>query len=413
MSPTLKTWRWRVFASTWLCYAGLYFCRKPFSIVKSDLGSALDFDATVLGNIGAAYLIAYTVGQFIAGWAGTRAGPRLLLLVGMAVSAGANIAFGFTDSYATFLVLMVVNGLAQATGWSGTVATMANWFHRHERGRVMGVWATNFQAGGFLASALASWVLHAYGFRYSFFAGAMVLMAVWVFFVFNQRNRPEDLGLAAVDTPGEAPEPDVAAKWTRAVITNVLLVGVFYFFVKFIRYALWSWAPFFLQRNFGLEGDEAGYLSTVFDVAGIFGVIITGWLSDKVFASRRAGVSLLMMVGMTLACVLMWWVGRVSMPVFGLCLALVGFTLYGPDVLMTGAGAMDIGSRRGAAMAVGIINGMGSVGSVVQELLIGKMYDENGGALEPIFFLLLGASNAAAAVMGVVVLRNRLGRSDV
>ena len=24
------SWRYRVFASTWLCYAGLYFCRKPF-----------------------------------------------------------------------------------------------------------------------------------------------------------------------------------------------------------------------------------------------------------------------------------------------------------------------------------------------------------------------------------------------
>jgi OPA family sugar phosphate sensor protein UhpC-like MFS transporter len=235
---------------------------------------------------------------------------------------------------------------------------------------------------------------------------------VWIFFFFNQQNRPADLGLPAVETPG-APEPDVAAKWTRAVITNVLLVGVFYFFVKFIRYALWSWAPFFLERSFGLKGDEAGYLSTVFDVAGIAGVIVTGWLSDHVFRSRRAGVSLLMMIGMTLSCVALYAVGGTSPAAFAVCIGLVGFTLYGPDALMTGAGAMDIGSRRGATLAAGIINGMGSIGSVVQELWIGKLYDTGEGDLGPILFLLLGAATAAAAVMGIVVARNRMGKADV
>ena len=65
-SPELKLWRVRVFAATWLCYAGFYFCRKPFSIVKSTLKGELHFDATTLGNIGAVYLISYALGQFIA-----------------------------------------------------------------------------------------------------------------------------------------------------------------------------------------------------------------------------------------------------------------------------------------------------------------------------------------------------------
>ena len=74
---------------------------------------------------------------------------------------------------------------------------------------------------------------------------------------------------------------------------------------------------------------------------------------------------------------------------------------------------MDIGSRRGATLAAGIINGMGSVGSVVQELVIGKMYDSGHGDLQPIFMLLLGAALASALILGAVVARNRLGYSDV
>src|SRR3989344_31877 len=132
----LKNWRIRVFASTWLCYAGFYFCRKPFYITKAALAEDLHLSAAVLGAIGAAYLIAYTVGQFIAGIIGDRTGPRVLLLGGMLLSIACNLVFGISNSPALFLVFMALNGLSQATGWSGGVGTMANWFHRGERGTI-------------------------------------------------------------------------------------------------------------------------------------------------------------------------------------------------------------------------------------------------------------------------------------
>ena len=71
--------------------------------------------------------------------------------------------------------------------------------------------------------------------------------------------------------------------------------------VKFIRYMLWSWVPFLLSRNFGLEGDEAGYLSTLFDLFGIVGVIACGWCSDRLASGKRIGVSLLFLLGMRAA----------------------------------------------------------------------------------------------------------------
>jgi sugar phosphate permease len=90
----------------------------------------------------------------------------------------------------------------------------------------------------------------------------------------------------------------------------------------------------------------------------------------------------------------------------------VGFTLYGPDALMTGAAAQDIGGR-GTALAAGIINGMGSVGAVVQEFVISGMYDSSGGDLGPVFGLLVGASLGAILALGVVLWRNRIGVTDV
>lgn len=416
MDPRLRSWRYRVFAATWLCYVGYYFCRKPFSIAKGQLGEQLHLDASALGTIGAAYLIAYALGQFLSGVLGTRFGGRVMLLTGMAVSIAMNIGFGMAATTNALLMLMTVNGLAQATGWSANVGTMASWFHRHERGKVMGWWTTNFQVGGVAANAMASWMLGHFDYQAAFFSGAAVLLAVFMVVLFNQRNRPEDVGLPPVDdpvAPGDAAGESKGLGWNNKVLTNLALIAVVYFFLKFIRYALWSWAPFFLAKNFGLGAGDAGYFSTIFDVCGIPGVIITGWLSDRFFRSRRAGVSLVMLVLLTASCLLLFVGGQVSLPIFAVGIGLVGFTLYGPDALLTGAGVMDIGSRRGATLAAGLMSGVGSSGAVLQDLVIGKLYDADGGDLSRIFQLLLGSAIMATLVMTVVVVRNRIGKSDV
>jgi len=407
-----------VFAATWASYAGYYFCRKPFFICKAALGEDLGWDPSLLGLIGTCYLVAYAAGQFMAGGLGTRFGSRALLLVGMAVSIGANMAFGFTNSWATFAAFMVVNGLAQASGWSGNVGALAPWFRRKERGTVMGFWATNYQVGGVLANALAAWVLGQWGFQWSFFTGSMVLLVVWAFFALNQRNLPEDVGLTPIADEDESateagaePVQGAGLGWSRDVVINVLVVGVFYFFVKFIRYALWSWAPFLLYRDYGLELDEAGFVSTLFDLGGIAGVIAAGWLSDRLFHGRRARVSFLFILAMAGACVMLYTLGPASLVLFAVSIGLVGFTLYGPDSLMSGAGAIDVGSLRGAALAAGIINGMGAIGAVVQELLLGKLLDTGGAG--PVFATLVGSALLAAAALAVVLVRNRLGRADL
>ena len=440
MSSTLtesqKSWRTRVFVSTWLSYFAYYFCRKPFTAAKSAIGEEARFDATTLGDIGAAYLVAYAIGQFLAAGVGGRFGPRVNVLVGSAVSIGATLCMGQTLSPGLLAGLVAVNGLAQATGCSGNVGTMAAWFHRKERGRVMGVWSTNFTVGSLVSTYVMAAVLHNHApgapppWRDCFVVGAAVFGVVWVVFFFFQRNRPEDAGVAPIDEPPElrssdvdgeaakeraaAPESEPASSTMllgipRAAWTNLLLIAAFYFCVKLIRYAIWSWAAFFLKKNYGLDDAAANTYSTVFEVLGIVGVWTAGTLSDRVFGSRRAEVALLLMVVMTAACGALMVLGGQSVTVFAVLLGVVGFSLFGPDSLLSGAGAMDVGSRKGATVAAGIISGFGSLGPIVQELVIGRLYDKNAGDLKPIFALLLASSVVALLTMVVAVVRNRRG----
>ncbi len=414
-----KSWRAKVFVATWLSYVGFYFCRKPFSAAKNAIAHDLHWSTTTLGNVWASYLIAYAVGQFLASGMGTKLGPRKNVLLGMGLSVCVTIAMGVTVTPMYMAGLAAMNGIAQATGWSGNVGTMASWFHKHERGRVMGLWSTNFTVGALTSGWVMGAVLDIWTWESAFFTGAGVLAVVWLQFFFLQRNRPEDVGLAPVDDPHTAideakiPEPTSSTKLSRDSWINLLLVGGFYFCAKLIRYAVWSWAAYFLANTYKLTDKQANIYSTIFEIGGLLGVFATGWMSDRFFQSRRAGASLIMMLAMTACIGLLIAIGGSSVTVFVVLLGLVGFSLYGPDALLSGAGAIDIGGRKAATFATGVIAGFGALGPIVQELVIARMYDSKGGDLGPVFILLFVSAAIGSLFCFALVLRNRRGGKGI
>ncbi len=413
-----RPWQVRIFAATWLAYAGYYFCRKPFYVAKADMGTALGFSSVELAHLGTAYLAAYAVGQFSSAWFGRQLGPRLLLLAGIAISVVSNFTFGIANGFGTLLLFLSLNGLAQGTGWPGCIGSLAFWFRREERGTVLGMWSTCYQVGSLVSTALAAYLLGRLGWRWSYFGGSLALLAIWAAVLALHPNRPEAVGLPPLEEEEErsgpaAREHSDGLGWSRDVLVSVVIMGVIYFTIKFLRYTLWSWAPFFLRRNFGLAGDQAGYLSTVFEVCGFAGVIVAGVVSDRVFHGRRAFLSFLMLALMTASFVLMATLGSKNVFFFALGMGLAGFLLFGPDSLVSGVGAIDVGSRRGALAAAGIINGMGSVGPIVQEEVVGWMYKASGGALAPILGMLVGLAGLGAFVTFLLWRRARAGKANL
>ncbi len=414
-----KRWRINVFAATWSSYAGFYFCRKNFGIVKADVRDLLQITDLEIAHVWTAYLAAYMVGQFLSAWLGKKCACRTLLLSGMAISVGCNVVFGFTTllgpaGYWPLMVFMVLNGFAQATGWPGNIGAMASWFRRTERGTVMGLWATCYQVGSFLAKWFAAFMFAALGLIWSFWGAAIVLMAVWFFFYKFGQDRPEDVGLEAIVVeapPAPLPEDEAGADagaaaldagdgWTPAVRKSVMVMGGAYFSFKFLRYAIESWAPMLMKESFDLPTDTAGYISSLFDVLGFTSVLVSGFITDRFFAGRRSTVTFILACGMVLAAVYLRVLGPTSVFHFGLALGLIGFTLYGPDSLLSGVGAIDVGSRRTAVTAAGVINGLGSFGALLQEELLGYLKTYHGP--DAVFATLIGVAAIGAFVCGVL-----------
>jgi sugar phosphate permease len=120
-------------------------------------------------------------------------------------------------------------------------------------------------------------------------------------------------------------------------------------------------------------------------------------------------VSLIMTLGAVAATGLLIAIGATSVALFVVLLAAIGLFLYGPDSLLTGAGAIDIGNRRQATFAAAFISGIGSLDAVVQELAISRHY-RPGEGLGVVFAMLFGSAVLAAAFCAALVRRNRRGK---
>jgi len=379
LSPGQTSWRWRVLLATYLGYGGYYLTRKTFTICKTTIAHDFGWNLGDTAHIWTAYLVAYMVGMFINSFVGRRWGPRLLLLGGLSLSLLCNVIFGFANSFATFLVFMFFNGLVQASGWPGSVGAVSHWLRPAERGTIMGFWSTNYLFGNMLVKSLGGFLLGTWGWRWSFWGCTLLSCGVWWLLFFWQRSRPEDVGLKRIvaETPSEkhavqaSQAERVTLKQYAQLASNpiILAMGASYFCIKFIRYALDSWLPAFLNIQ-GLEVARASYYSQVFDFAGLGGVVLAGWALDRWFKGNWAAVCAVMGLGVIAGYLAVIWLGGSPISV-AICFGLVGFMLYGPDTLLCGAASVQVAGEKNAVAVAGLVNGLGSIGSVLQEQVIG------------------------------------------
>lgn len=156
---TIARWRMQIFAITWLAYAAFYFTRKAFSVAKLGIGEDPDFmlDKMTMANLDAIYLAAYAIGQFTWGMLADRFGPRVVVFGGLLISAAAALVMGSFATLPIFATCMLIQGLAQSTGWSGLCKNLGSFFPSKQRGRVLGLWSSCYAFGGLVASPFAGW----------------------------------------------------------------------------------------------------------------------------------------------------------------------------------------------------------------------------------------------------------------
>ena len=421
-NPKYERWRRQIFWITWLAYAGFYLTRKAFSVAKNELKKpeVLGLTKGQMSWIDGFYSGGYALGQFLWGTLGDRFGTRKIILIGMAASIVTSVVMGLSSTVFLFGFLFAMQGLWQSSGWAPLAKNMGEFFSRKERGSILGLWCTNYALGGFIATIIAGYAASWWGWRYAFIVPAILLFVIWILFFLFQRNRPEDVGLPTIEEyhgekvaapTTEASVPEVTGwKGIGDVLRNgmVWYLAMVYFLVKPTRYLLLFWSPVYIAERLGTDTAASGVLGSMFDLAGPIGTLAGGVISDKIFGSKRLPICILSLFILA-ALMMIFPFLPVSHAGMGLGMFVMGFLIFIPDSLISGAAAIDFGSKRGASTANGVINGFGSIGQMIGVTLPGTLTSvlQQGQDIWMPIFVGLGIALAIAGVM-LAPLWNRL-----
>ncbi|CAG9794617.1 unnamed protein product [Diatraea saccharalis] len=472
-----------VLVLTFLTYMTYHLTRKPISVVKSVLHrncSELvpppgvdpaddnwcdwapfntDDANTLLGALDSAFLFSYAGAMFVSGMVAERVDLRYFLTLGMLVSALFCFMFGMGYTYSIhnitfYLVAQAGAGIAQTTGWPGTVAIVGKWFGNDKRGLIFGIWNAHTSLGNILGTLLAAaYVEGAWSLSFVYPAACMAAAALLVLLFLPPEprhvavllpappRRPAHAGPSRSSRSDDEEEPQVivgdqyqteeeateetsllrhsstsqtsAVSLSRALlIPGVIEFSLSLFFAKLVSYTFLYWLPLYINTSTHLTPTQSGRLSTVFDVGGAAGAIAAGLLADRTRSPATVCAAFYVLAAPALLVYSMWgasgyWV-NLSLLVVG------GALVNGPYALITTAVSTELGthaSLAGDASALAtvtaIIDGTGSVGAAVGPLLAGVVSAQ--GAWRRVFYALV-ACDACALLLLLRIVKSEIGK---
>lgn len=408
VNTNYRYWRFRIFIGMYLGYAFYYFTRKSLVFAMPALMSSLGYTKSQLGILASILSISYGFSKFLSGIVADRSNPRAFMAVGLMLTGIFNILFGMSSSLLLFALFWGFNGWFQGWGWPPCARLLTHWYAQSERGRWWGVWNTSHNVGGFLIPIVASFCVQGWGWRYALYVPGAICIAASLFLIYCLRDTPQSLGLPPIEKyRGEENEQEVKKHEQELSTKELLLKYVFKnrfiwllafssFFVYVIRQGINDWGQLFLFEHKSYSLLLAGSCIGSFELGGFCGSLAAGWLSDKVYRGRRGPVNVIFAMGVVLSLLALWFAPPGYLLIDSSLMYLVGFFIFGPQMLI-GMAAAELSHKKAAATVTGFAGWIGYLGAASAGYPIGKITQDYGW--NGFFTVLIGCGLVAVALL--------------
>jgi OPA family glycerol-3-phosphate transporter-like MFS transporter len=405
IDPAYRRLRLQVFMGIFLGYAGYYLVRKNFSLVMPDLIEQ-GYAKGQLGIIASAVSIAYGLSKFLMGGVSDRSNARIFLSLGLLLSAFTMFSLGvipwLTSSVIIMFLVMFLNGWFQGMGWPPCGRVMVHWFSTNERGTKMSIWNVAHNIGGGLIGPLAVLGIAIFGdWNSKLYFPALIAMVIALIAYILIRDTPQSCGLPNIEAFRNDYPKDYKTSYEKEFSTREIfftyvfknkflwLIAIANAMVYLVRYGILDWAPTYLEEAKGFSVSESGWAYFAYEYAGIPGTLLCGWISDKVFAGRRAPAIVIYMLLVMVAIYVYWQNPAGHIMVDNIALIAIGFLIYGP-VMLIGVQALDLVPKKAAGTAAGLTGLFGYLGGALfANIAIGFMVDSWGW--DAAFILMISA----------------------
>lgn len=386
-----RYWRLRIFYSMFIGYVFYYFTRKSFTFAMPALMQDLGYDKAQLGILGSVLYITYGLSKFASGVISDQSNPRFFMGIGLIITGFTTIFFGFSSSLILFAVFWGINGWFQGWGWPPCARLLTHWYSQSERGTWWSVWSTSHNVGGFLIPIIAGACAEFLGWRYAMFIPGALCILMGLLLMNRLRDTPQSLGLPSIEK-FRNDFPDAAAKVEKKekelstreilfdyVLTNkwVWMLAVASFFVYVIRMAINDWSALYLIETKQYSMIKANACVSLFEIGGLFGMLVAGWLSDKINSGKRGPMNAIFSLGMLLSVMFLWLFPEASAFMDSVTLFTIGFFLFGPQMLI-GLAAAELSHKKAAGTASGFAGWFAYFGAAAVGYPLGKVAQDLG-----------------------------------
>ena len=302
----------------------------------------------------------------------------------------------FLGLLSLFVVIRGVDGYFQAFGSPGMIKINTAWFARRERGRFAGIYGFMINLGRFgifyfgpalLAGFvfLGMWRVPPLHWRWLFWTPSIFCGAVAIGMLLTVKQTPEEAGFpntqAAEPTPTGAEAALSFGQVLLRIVTHptIWIVALAYACTGAVRQAVHQWFPRYMQDLYHLDMNSAAFQSLGFLIPFVAsaGSLASGYISDTVFKGHRAPVAAgLYFLETTIILIAAQFHTSNAAIVF---LVLISLTANSTHSILGTAAAMDIGGRRMAGFASGVIDSFQYFGGSMAGIVLGMLLDKSLG----------------------------------
>lgn len=384
-------------------YATFYMCRYNFKIASNGIREELLFD---IATLWAMWSIAYGTGQLINGLIVDKFGGKKCMLVGAVGTIIISLVIGFSPLVKVkwcFIALMMVNAYFQAFGAPSFVKINAAWFRRHERGTFAGIFGGMINLGQIAIFTLGPWILSGMAITWLVKTDALVEPGQWrllfiipplftsaaaLLLLLVVKNTPDEAGHKGlihdeVDDSAGVKTPIKVAFFTIFTNPFVWFYAVAYGCTGAVRHSSDQLGNLYFEDQLGFDMNNnppaMAYWTLAFiPVAGFLGSLISGLISDKLFGGKRAPVAkylyFITCVVLVVGAILIFN-DLVNPTFFGifmgcLLLILISASVNATHSLVGSAAPMDIGGKKMAGFASGVIDSFQYYGAAISLFVI-------------------------------------------
>ncbi len=386
-----RYWRIRIFYAMYLGYVFYYFSRKSLVFAMPLMIQHLGMNKAQLGILTSVMGITYGLSKFVSGILSDKSNPRFFMAAGLVITGVLNIFFGMSSTVLWFAIFWGLNGWFQGFGWPPCSKLLSHWYSKSERGTWWSFWSTSHNIWAALLPFIAVWSAQTLGWRYTMFVPGAICILAGLFLINRLRDTPQSLGLPNIEkhrketayTEQETKQMDRQLSFKEILFKYVLNNGYIWIlalcsiFIYVIRTALNDWITIFLMetRNFGHLSASSCVLW--FEIGGGVGMLVAGWLSDKVWGGRRGPANAVFAFGMFVCLTIFWFFPQPSLLWNSIIVSLIGFFLFGPQMLI-GLAAAELSHKNATGTATGFAGWFAYLGAAIAGYPLGVAIEKFG-----------------------------------